>query len=317
MATDADVYIAKMNNSQIIHDFYTRCGHEIAGNFQVKANTPQTVTSLEEVVDRMLASTAWVQLIVCHGDPSGGLLLPLVKGGAHNQTGQVINNLAILSERHSELNAAGNPLQGLLQNVIDLMGIKRDSLLRLVGKLVQLRQTRYMKNIVEIRGCHLAANGGQLLQPYRRALGTHMLSAPTCRQLYLPINPDNPGQLSFRAKQYLGRQKTTMKELSDGRPPASNTRRRMFGKLTDTSPGPIVIDIRDVDGHTNVSAHPFMDHPGQASQVAPRMILSWKQAPAGTNSDKFILPVMWDNNESTYHVPLEESYCRKLKMVTY
>jgi hypothetical protein len=85
---DADVYIAKMPKADIIKQYYSRCGYEMAGpNFMVKANEPQTITSLEDLADKMLKSTAWVQLVVCHGDPTLGLLLPLVKGAPHNKTG--------------------------------------------------------------------------------------------------------------------------------------------------------------------------------------------------------------------------------------
>jgi hypothetical protein len=229
----------------------------------------------------------------------------------------VIEDLAYLVEHASDLKTDASSFEGRLKSVTNLMGMPRAALLRLVGKLADLRKAKFMKNIVEIRGCNLAAQGTQLLQAYRRALGTHMLSAPVCRQLYLPINPDNPALPTGKAKRYLQKQKTTMQELSQGRPPNAKSRRRLFGRLGSTGPEPLIIDVEDIDGHTNVTAHPFMDHPSKASEVAPTLILNWNQAVHGTHNDKFILPVMWDNNEASYHVPLEDSYNFKIKIVTY
>jgi|ERR1051326_3248536 hypothetical protein len=316
MSTEAEVYIAKMANSSIIHEFYNQCGYEIAYQFQVKARTPRTVTSLEDVVDGMMSSDAWVQLIVCHGDPDRGLLIPLTRDSRFNSTGVVMSDLAVLAEA-SDLDSNSSFYEGRLKFVQDTMGIRRDPLMRFIRKLVQLKQTKYFKNIVEIRGCNLAANGKESLQYYRRALGTHMLSAPKCRQLYLPINPENPAKLTWPARSYLGKQKTTMQDLSMSNPPAGKRRRRTFGNIGSTMPPPIVIDVEDIDGHTKVKAHPFMDNPKDTQQVARSLILNWTQAPAGPKSDKFVLPVMWDNNESTYHVPLEWNYAGKLATVTY
>ena len=60
-----------------------------------------------------------------------------------------------------------------------------------------------------------------------------------------------------------------------------------------------------------------MDKPSNASTVAPQFIRNWNQAKAGANSDKFVLPVMFDDYENSYHVPLEGGYLSKLKTVTY
>jgi hypothetical protein len=311
------VYIAKMPKADIIKQYYTRCGYEMAGsNFIVKVNEPQTITSFEDLADKMLKSTAWVQLVVCHGDPTLGLLLPLVKGAPYNKSGAVINDLAELAARHTDMVNKDKALDGRIKNVMGLMGVKRDALQRLVGKLSDLKRNKFMKNIVEIRGCHLAEGGGPLMQDYRKALGTHMLSAPNCRQLYVPINPDNPAKLSWRAKMYLGKN-TTMQALNDSQPPRSRTRRRVFGKMGSTNPEPIIIDIQDVDGHTNVSSYSFMDKPSNASSLAPNFIKNWNQAKKGANNDKFVLPILFDDYESSYHVPLEGGYLSKLKTVTY
>ena len=206
---DADVYIAKMDRDDVVHDYYRRCGYEMAGpNFLVKANEPQTITCLEDLADKMLKSTAWVQLIVCHGDPVLGLLLPLVKGPRFNKTGQVIHDLAELASHFTEMTNKVKKFEDRVKFVTDVMGVTRDSLQRLVGKLSQLKQTKFTKNIVEIRGCHLAEHEGRLMDAYRKTLGTHMLSAPACRQMYLPINPANPANPSPKVKQYLGKKST-------------------------------------------------------------------------------------------------------------
>lgn len=315
---DADVYIAKMQNDDIIHEYYRRCGYEQAGpNFQVRANTPQTITSLEDLAEKMLASQAWVQLIVCHGDPSRGLLLPLYKqGSGFNSTGQVINDLAALAERSVAMENKDSDLDGRIKNVLGYLGGTRDKLLKLIKLLARLKAEKYFKNIVEIRGCHLAEGDAIFMQDYRRALGTHMFTAPKCRQLFLPINPENPANISQLGKAYMSKN-TTMDKLSTSQPPRSKTRRRVFGQIGSTAEEPIIIDVEDKDGHTRVEAHAFMDSPSNASTVARRFIRNWNQAPTGTRNDKFVLPILFDDHEDTYHVPLEWNYVYHLKTVTY
>src|SRR5262249_48926849 len=112
--TEAQPYVAKMKKDEIIHEFYKQCGYEIAGWFQVTARKPKRVNSLEDIVDGMLASDAWVQLIVCHGNPDRGLLIPLTKDSKFNSTGAVIDDLAVLAENSGSLEYAGNSYEGRL-----------------------------------------------------------------------------------------------------------------------------------------------------------------------------------------------------------
>ncbi len=98
-------------------------------------------------------------------------------------------------------------------------------------------------------------------------------------------------------------------------PTRPRTRRRFFSDPSQGSAGPIIIDITDLDGHTNVQPAAFMNDPRHATDWANRFLTTWRQAPAGAGNDRFVLPVMWDDLESTFHLPLEPGYSSKLRMV--
>jgi hypothetical protein len=316
---EADVYIKDMGHrSKIISEYYEKSGSEVAGQFQVKARSPQTFRTMEDIVDKMLTSTAWVQLIVCHGEDDHGLLMPLTREGTMNRTGDVIYSLAILAERASGVNTAKEPLDNLTKDVASKMGMPIPALMRLVEKLGELRKKKYFQNIVEIRGCHLGADPFEMMQAYRRTFGTHMFSAPICRQLFLRVKVWSPTPRGTHERNdiysYLHTQKTTMQELRDGKKPPGKIRRRVFD---DAKPEPIIVDVRDNDGHTHVEGFAFMDNPANAALAARKLIVNWNQATAGPGSDEFILPVMWDDKDDTFYVPSENGYNWKIKTVTY
>jgi hypothetical protein len=79
---------------------------------------------------------------------------------------------------------------------------------------------------------------------------------------------------------------------------------------------PIVIDVFDNDGHANVSTESFKVPANNAYNWAAKILGQWRIAPTGANTDRFVLPVMWDNSELSYHVPMEPGYQAKLAMFT-
>lgn len=297
--TEAAVYIGRINRADIIREYYERCGLETIGpTARVPVREIQSFTSFEDLVDKMLKRSEWVQVIVCHGTPEQGLLIPLAQGGSHTATGNVMKDLAALAQENRCLRPEHPAYAGRFQFVADGMGVKKETVARVAEKLGMLHSRGF---IVEIRGCRVGKDP-DMLDGYRKAFG-HMTSAPTCRMFYLRIEPGRPPR---------GR---TMDDLKSAQPARPQSRRRFFSDPSLGTAGPIIIDITDVDGHTNVQPAAFMNDPHHATDWANRLLTIWRQAPTGAGNNRFVLPVMWDDLESTFHLPLEPGYSSKLRMI--
>jgi hypothetical protein len=156
------------------------------------------------------------------------------------------------------------------------------------------------------RGCNVG-NSPELLRLYKEAFSASKVSAPACRNLFLRIRPGKP---PF---------KTTMGDLADSSklPKTPRTRRRTFFDPTYgiANGEPICIDVQDLDGHTNVQSYSFMNLPQMASNWAKELNLGWKQAPTGTGNNQFVIQVMWDDTEPSYHTRKDQSYRYKIVSV--
>jgi hypothetical protein len=73
----------------------------------------------------------------------------------------------------------------------------------------------------------------------------------------------------------------------------------------------MIIDVQDIDGHTQVDNESFQSAADPNNAWARVFNFAWN----GGLPNSFILPVMWENTETTYHCPNEESYRRKLTFV--
>src|SRR3954453_21245628 len=91
MASEAAIYInSTIKKSHIIREFYERCGLECVGAISVRVTSISEFDSLESLVSQMRNRSEWFQVIVTHGDPKNGLLMPLAAGGRSTGTGGVI-----------------------------------------------------------------------------------------------------------------------------------------------------------------------------------------------------------------------------------
>jgi hypothetical protein len=299
MPTEAAVYIAKMNRADIIKEYYQRCGLETIGpNARVPVTSVETFASFEGLLDLMAAHSQWVHVVVCHGSPEAGLIMPLAGVGGHTQTGKVMSDLAGLADVAGGL-APDDPAHAdRVKYVAALMGVKPEAVVRVAQKL---KAFRARPGIVEIRGCNVGQDE-VLLRHYRDAFG-HMTSAPKCRMLYLRVQPGRPPH---------GKR---VQELKYAKPNRPRTRRRGLMDWYHWADGALVIDVTDVDGHTNVQSTSYIEDPGDVTAWANRLLTVWRQAPAGAGGNRFVLPVMWDDAEPTFHMPLEPGYPAKLRMV--
>jgi hypothetical protein len=166
------------------------------------------------------------------------------------------------------------------------------AVLRLAEKLVQVRKRRLM---LHFRACNLEPADAL---DYKAGFQAQGVTFHSVRLLFLRIRP-----VRFAAGH------------SPADVPRNNLprdRARIFldslGELTT-----LVIDIVDKDGHADVESNSFTVDRPDAAQVqgwAEFLIGKW----SGPATD-FVLPVMWDNAELTYHCPLEIGWRAKLQVV--
>ncbi|MEW6131099.1 MAG: hypothetical protein AB1757_28975 [Acidobacteriota bacterium] len=299
----ATLHIANMNGSQIIKEFYQRCGTEIIDGVATPISDILSFSNLEELFDNMIAHDS-THVIIAHGNAEQGLLIKFARESFRNATGLIMSDFATLAEQFP----LGKFLKQIkvditdprIKNLAQAMGVRVTTLARLFEQLGIIRNHKYN---IAFRGCNVG-NNPDLLRLYKKALGASKVSAPACRNLFLRIKPGKP---PFQ---------TTMGTLTSSatQPTTPKTRRRAFFDPTyGVAYGePIVIDVQDLDGHTNVSSKSFMNLPNYASGWGKELNLDWKQAPAGTGNNQFILQVMWDDLESSYHCRKDQSYPFKI-----
>lgn len=292
------VLIADLKGKQIIERFYRQCGLETIGPGRLKTGPISNFSSLLDLLDKLLASDANTQIIVSHGSSEHGLLIKFTAQSKFNATGAIIEELSILADllKKSGLTTSSERLIKAAQ----MMGIKAEAALRLLEKL---NLVRLKKLILHIRGCNIGANP-TLLKAYKKAFGAAAITAPNARMIYSTISPHKPPK------------GVSMGDLvGDVKPKLPKTRRRLFPWPENSYVGPLIIDIRDIDGHTQLDSEAFINDPKLTPQWATRINGQWRQAPKAANSSSFVLPVLWADGENTWHAPLEDGYRKKLVMV--
>ncbi len=289
------VQIAHMQRSEIIASYYQNCGLETIGAGQIRTGGIRRYATLEELIDILLARTEPQQVIVNHGNPEEGLLIPFSRETNYRSTGQIMYLLSGLADM-AELGAINqnDPKAKVLLGVAGDMRVSRAVVLRVVSKLVALRKKQL---ILHFRACNLTDS--DMILTYKKAFGARMITYHGCRLLYLRVRPQQ-----IKAGH-------TIAELED-KPITPKVRHRTFedpiGLLW-----PMVIFIQDLDGHTRVEDYALIGHrsPEQIAGWAEFLLRQW----GPTDPEEFVLPVMWDNGELTFHCPLEAGWRQKLSYV--
>ncbi|WP_343714760.1 peptidoglycan-binding domain-containing protein [Inquilinus sp.] len=278
---------------RLVDDYYLNCGFETVGPGQITTSSPDHYATFEELIDILLRRAEPQQVIVNHGNPSQGLLMPFARGTQFTATGGAIFNLSELAN-----SAEQGPLDPDSFGVRDtsaLMGVPPATTIRIVNKLVALRKKRL---ILHFRACNIGGNRG-MVSTYKAAFGAAMITFHGCRLLFVEVRP---------AQIKAGR------SIDEFRGFANTVRRRI--RVFDDPIGllsPLALQIDDIDGHTRVATIAVIEQllAGQAGGWAEFMVRRWRQA----SPSAFVMPVMWENGELTYHCPLEEGWRRKLQFV--
>lgn len=283
------------NKLPIIESYYKNCALETTLAGRLNTGSAQHFSTLQQLIDNMRKSVEQIHVIVNHGNDSQGLLIPFAKGTAFNATGMAIDDISNPADEAK--NGCPAVYRSNLKNSASRMGISQSALVHLAETLALLRKKQ---PIIEVRGCNIGKST-TLLQDYKKLFGALRITAPKGRMFYMTIGPFKPVA-------------QTMASLSTGKPKTANTRRRFFnppaGVAALAAAGPICIDIRDIDGHTNVDSESFMDHPSLATSWAVQLDGAW--AAPSNYSGRFTLPVIWDDAKATYHCETEPGFAGML-----
>ncbi len=289
----------------IVADYYHKCALETVGPGQVRTVGLRYYATLEELIDTLQARSESQQVVVNHGDPERGLLMPFSKETPYEETGKQIAKLSgladILEKGNIDPNDTGMDNQTrILLGAADYMNVAPAVVLRVARKLVALRK----KNLVlHLRACHL--EDAAMLVAYKSAFGAQLISYHPCRLLFLKMTPQR-----FKA------QYTAAKTYEDNLPKLSM---RVRERLFDDPIGllwPMLLAIQDLDGHTHVESYILIEHrnPEQIAGWAEFFLREWRWQSA---ADGFVMPVMWQDDEHpyTFYCPLEQGWRDKLQWV--
>ncbi|TLU98011.1 hypothetical protein [Dyadobacter luticola] len=295
----ADAVVHVGPGMQLAAEYYQRCSFDVAGPGRITTGQIINFTNLEQLLDNIASRTEVMHLIVSHGSTTNGLIIPFAQNTSFNATGLIISNLAQLAKSSVPLLAQNKHLpvsDTTVINLASMMGIQPNVAIRLAEKFIAVQEK---KPIIFIRGCNIGGNQPMLLE-YKAALGAQMISAPKCRMFFLRIQPHLPTR------------RQTMAGLGTGRPTTANTRRRFFKQPAGgTFSSAMIIDVRDIDGHTKVDNESFQSATDPSNAWAKEFNFAWN----GGLPNQFIMPVMWDNAETSYHCPNDISYREKLVFV--
>jgi len=284
------------SGAEIVSDYYRNCGLETIGPTQIEVGFPNRYTTFEGLIDSLIAAPEFHHVIVNHGDVAFGLLVPLCPESTLRETGLVIGQLAELADKAEKgpLNPNDPDTKLFLGKVIKDANVSQAVVFRIVQKLVTLRKKGLL---LHFRACNFNAF---IAGHYKRAFGARLITFHGTRLLFVRIRPQQfqPGH-------------TVEGELATHPSDATRRFRGFHDPMGEFSS--MLIGILDKDGATLVESFTLIGKriPGDIQFWAKELLRRWKSS----ETLEFVLPVMWDNGETTFHCPLEIGWGAKLRFV--
>jgi len=197
-------------------------------------------------------------------------------------------------ERSLRLNPNDPDTKLFLGKVIKDANVSQAVVFRIVQKLVTLRKKGLL---LHFRACNFNAF---IAGHYKRAFGARLITFHGTRLLFVRIRPQQfqPGH-------------TVEGELATHPSDATRRFRGFHDPMGEFSS--MLIGILDKDGATLVESFTLIGKriPGDIQFWAKELLRRWKSS----ETLEFVLPVMWDNGETTFHCPLEIGWGAKLRFV--
>lgn len=283
---------------RIVPEYYEKCGLETIGPGQLRTGNPRTFSTLEELIDVLQTRTELHQVIVNHGDPERGLLVRCCKETNYKDTGKIIYLLSGLADRVQQKGAIDptNPIDKvMLDGAAKDMHVAQAVVIRLANKLVAVRKKRFC---IHLRACNL--RDAPMLLAYKKAFGALLISFHSCRLLYVIIDPQQlapPNTVASVLAQHVSGPQKRYRGFEDP-----------IGLVS-----PMLIGINDIDGHTRIGDYTLMEHKttNDIKGWAEILIRRWNES----NPSRFVLPVMWENSDTTFYSPLEPGFASKIQLL--
>ena len=294
----------------------------VYGFMRIHTSKITRFSTLEGLIDNILGSDTLLHIIICHGSPENGLILPFAKDYTPTATGQPIAKLAEMMRKlvHSALPVSEQVklIQADLDNMWNAMSMREKIARRVTEKLIKLREK---PPIIFFQACNIGANR-PLLLAYKQAFSALAMTAPAHRQFFVEVFPNKKDHKS-------------LEKVSREKPKKPKTRRRVFAPINSSLLGynldieypawafnraptnpilePLILDVTDIDGHTRISTDSYMEH------VKPEVLLEWAKELNGAYNTggkrRFIVPLIWDNNDTTYYCAKDMGYAERLTTV--
>jgi hypothetical protein len=274
--------------------YYQHCGLETIGGGQVPTSNIKTHFTFEDMIDTLLSRSERHQVIVNHGSPERGLIIKLCRETGFTDTGTVITYLALLTDSAEKGTLGSDGSKRMLHTLASRANITTSVANRIILKLLLLRHKRF---IYHFRACNMQE---ETVTEYKLAFGAMGISYHSCRLVFVEVVPQQtkPGDrvISLMTKH-----------------PSTKTQR--YRGLADPMGllEPILIGIKDIDGHVRLETYTVSERRStrEIAGWAEFLIRQWDiQDPKS-----FVMPVMWENGETTFHCPLEPVWREKLKYV--
>ena len=291
--------------SRILISYYTNCGLETIGPARITTSKPTPCATLESMIDAMIAQPSSHHIIACHGNPDEGLTIAFSKETQHRDlpadarrrsraTGLVMGSLSALADmiaKNGTVNKNDPDAKALL-GIAKTIHVSEDVVIRVATKCVAMRKQGFA---LHLRACNMI--DPKLVADYKRAFGANLVTYHECRLPFCELKP---------AQAKKGVNLLTLKRHDTPR-----NRTRISVDLNMTLK-PIGVQIFDVDGHTHVTPFCIMQlkNPQNVNGWVKWLIDKWIAPP-----DSFVVPIMWQNSEDSFHYPNEQGWIRKLRIV--
>lgn len=304
-----------MNNFEVIKDYYSFCKVEYIGPYRgMRIDRLSFFRNFVELTERLLffAPFSSYHVIVTHGTPDKGLLIRFSKNSTSNATGPMISDLIKIVKKveAGKLSKSLDRFQDPDLDQIKALTRTTDNAdaLNIAENLAKIRKRQL---VISVRGCNIGKNM-ILMNSYKEAFNAPRLLAPESRNLFVRIKPDPGTKMTEPQLQRLKLTKhpryQTDKTLASL--PVKSIRRRFFAGEKNDKLQPIVIDVIDHDGHENVEAMVYILNLGDAVGWARTLNGAWTRQ----NESQFVLQVMWENTEDSWHYPRELSFTKKIRV---
>jgi hypothetical protein len=279
---------------QIVTSYYQLCGLETIGPARIVTSDLRSYTTFEGLIDLLLTRAGQQQVIVNHGNPASGVLVPWCRESSETNTAQ---NIAFFSKIAGAIEqGTANPTNPDFKDSLDTLaftlGISRQVALRIAEKFVQVRKKSL---ILHLRACNIPQD---VALRYKEAFRARMVTFHPVRLLYQRIRP-----APFAA----GR------GIPDF-PTSNNSARARARVLMDPNfeLTTMVIIVQDNDGHEDVDNFSFVTRlvAAEIQGWAKELIGQWNGPPT-----EFVIPVMWDDDELSYHFPADVGWRVKLQSI--